>query len=306
MPDARMNVAVAISPVYVGPLKVMLRSLAMNTGRELHIFLLHSGLDAAALGSIGSFVEKECHGMLHVVPVDAGLFEDYLGCIAGVLPVEVYYRLLLPYVLEPGIERILWMDSDMVVCGDIDGVYDTDMGCRYLCAAPDRDGREHAARLGFPAGQAYFNSGLLLLNLPAIRNDISREQMFEFLASNYEEKIRLSDQDTLNCLLGHNALMLDERIYNNQNHLYGKVARDARVIHFVQNIKPWKVYYCGDRYAASCFWEFAQGCGFKRGAFFPAGNAVGRVLFPVYERMKSGRLYAVYHKLRYGRYPYRG
>ena len=304
MPDGRMNVAVSVDGAYIMPLEVMLHSLARNVDRELHVYLLYGSLDEVGRKSIRDFVEGRCGGRLHEVFIDGKPFEEYLDPRSS-WSVEMFYRLMLPYVLDPDVGRILWMDADMVVCGNIDGFYDADMGRRYLCGVPDRDGREHAARLRLDPRQTYFNSGMLLFNLPAIRKEIPERRIFEFLAEN-RGRLRLPDQDALNCLMGHNALMLDERIYNNQDHLYGKLPHDARVIHYVQNIKPWKAYYCGDRYAASRFWEYASGCGFRRGIFSPVGNSVGRLLFPVYKGMKSGRIYAAYHKLRYCRPPYRG
>ena len=301
MSDNRMNVAVSVNSAYIMPLKVMLFSLAQNTGKKLHIYLLYCSLNAAERGSVKAFVEGKCHGALHEIFVDEKLFVKY-PYAKSLWSVEIFFRLLIPYILEPTIEKILWLDADIIVCDNIDGFYDMEMGRYYLCAAPDYSGKDLAKRLDMDPKQTYFNSGVLIMNLPAIRADISREQLFEFIVRN-QERLRFPDQDILNLLLGHNVLLFDELIYNNQGHLHKKVAKNVRVIHYIMPIKPWKFYYYGDKYAASCFWKYAGQSGFKRSVFSLAGNSIGRLLYPFYLKMKSGRLYAIYHKLRYGQ-PY--
>ena len=286
MSDNRMNVAVSVNSAYIMPLKVMLYSLAQNTDKELHIYLLYNSLNASERKSIKDFVEEKCRGTLYEVSIeiDDKLFMEYLETRPQ-WSVEIFYRLLLPYVLDPAIEKILWMDADMVICGNIDDFYDVDMGQRYLCATPDGDNEQSAKRLKLAPGQAYFNSGLLTFNLPDIRKNISKQQIFTFFAQNYK-MLNCGDQDTLNCLMGHNVLLFDKRIYNNHEHISGKITDDVRVIHYI-GIKPWKIYYCGGRYAASCFWKYASQCGFKRSVFLLVGNNIARLPVPLYLKIRA-------------------
>ena len=301
MSDNRMNVAVSVNSAYIMPLKVMLFSLAQNTDKKLHIYLLYCSLNAAERGSIKAFVEGECHGALHEIFVDEKLFAKY-PYNKSLWSVEIFFRLLTPYILDPTIEKLLWLDADIIVCDNIDGFYDMEMGRHYLCAAPDYSGKDLAKRLNMDPKQTYFNSVVLIMNLSAIRAGISQEQLFEFMVQN-QERLLFPDQDTLNLLMGHSVLLFDETLYNNQEHLHGRVTKNACVIHYIMPIKPWKFYYYGDKYAASCFWKYAGQSGFKRSVFSLAGNSIGRRLYPFYLKIKVGRLYAIYHKLRYGR-PY--
>lgn len=283
MSDSRMNVAVSVDAAFIMPLKVMLYSLRQNTDRELHIYLLYSSLNVLERESIKDFVEEKCHGTLHEISIDGKLFAEYLDT----WPVESCYRLLLPYVLEPSIDKILWLDADVIVCGNIDDLYDVDMGRHYLCATGTAGyDTKNVKRLNLALGQTYFTSGLLVFNLSVIREEISQQQIFTFFAC-YHEILRFPDQDALNCLMGHNVLLLNERIYNNMEHLSGKISEDARVIHYISIYKPWKIYYCGSKYAASCFWKYARQCGFKRSVFFLLGNSISRFLVPFYWKISS-------------------
>lgn len=287
MPDDPMNIAAAVNPAYIMPLKVMLFSLARNTKRTLSVYLLYRSLNETERNSIKDFVKEKCCGTLHeiFVDVDDRSFSKYLSSRPQ-WSAEIFYRLLLPYILDTSIEKILWLDADIIVCGSIDSLYDTDMGQNYLCAAPDDGGEQSAKRLGLPPGQRYFNSGLLLMNLPAIRRDFSQRRILSFFSEN-QETLPYGDQDTLNCLMGHNVLLVDESIYNNQAHLRWRVSKNARVIHFIMSIKPWKVYYCGDKYAVSRFWEYAEQCGFRRGIFSSVGNALARIPAAVYLKFRQ-------------------
>lgn len=285
MSDNRMNVAVSVNSAYMMPLKVMLYSLAQNTGKELHIYLLYCSLSESERGSIRAFVERKCRGALHEIFVDEKLFTGYPSAI---WPVEMFFRLLLPYILPPSVEKILWLDADIIVCGNIDSFYEMETGGHYLCAAPDYSGKALGKRLGMEPNRTYFNSGVLIMNLPAIRAGVPREQLFAFMARN-RERLRFPDQDTLNLLMGCGVLLFDGSIYNNQGHLHRKIAGHTRVIHYIMPIKPWKVYYYGDKYAASCFWKYAGQCGFKRSIFSLAGNSICRLLFHCYTKM-SGKV----------------
>lgn len=301
MSDNRMNVAVSVNSAYITPLKVMLFSLAQNTNKNLHIYLLYCALSVSEREGIKTFVEGKCCGVLHEIFVDEKLFSEY-PYARSLWSVEIFFRLLLPYILAPTVEKILWLDADIIVCGNIDGLYDMEMGGHYLCAAPDYSRKALAKRLNLDPDQTYFNSGVLIMNLPMIRACISQNQLFEFMVRN-RERLRFPDQDTINLLMGHNVLLFDELIYNNQGHLHRKVTKDACVIHYIMPTKPWKIYYYGNKYAASCFWKYAVQCGFKRSVFSLAGNGICRLLYAFYVKIKLGHLYAIYHKLRY-RQPY--
>lgn len=57
------------------------------------------------------------------------------------------------------------------------------------------------------------------------------------------------------CLMGNNVVLSDDLIYNNHGHLSEEITDDVCVIHYIMNVKPWKDFYCGGRYASACFWN---------------------------------------------------
>lgn len=291
MQDHKMNVAVSVNNAFVMPLKVMLYSLSENTAKDLHIYLLYNDLSDRNRESIRNFVRKYCHATLHEVLVDGSLFRSYVDP-KSMFSVECYYRLMLPYFPEISVDKILWLDADIVVCNNIDDFYDADSNDVYLTATcffgkGDSERRNlHKQRLNIPQEQKYFNAGVLVFHLSEIRSDFSQQQILDFCNQN-KEILTFLDQDVLNFLMGHNTLFFDEYIYNDQEHLAGEHIRDARVIHYITFMKPWKFYYQGDDFARSCFWNYARKCGFKLNyAVFLIGYNICKVVYPLYLKIR--------------------
>lgn len=171
---------------------------------------------------------------------------------------EVYFRLLLPD-LVPDERRVLYLDSDMLVLGDITPVWTTDMKGMPIAAVRDcllsttLAAIPHAAELGLDLHAAYFSSGLLLMDLDTWRAQNLAERTIAFIAA-HPEAIRWWDQDGLNAVLNGRWTMLDDtwNVYAETAILYGweppptlqpfvqsLIARQ-RVVHFATRYKPWK------------------------------------------------------------------
>lgn len=264
-----MNIVVAVNDNFVYPLKVMLYSLACNTERELKVYLMYCDLSERGLRSLKDFVGARCHGRLHEIRVSAEAFREH-DAAHSMFSVETFYRLFIPYMLPKEIERALWLDADMVVCGNIEEFYDSEFGedgqAKLVAAWNDRDKKkyhEYKERLGEDLkADSYFNSGVVLYNIPAIRETLSLEEIMEFWHTR-QGKLKFLDQDMLNCLLGTDTVLKDSTLYNNQAHADEDAEtqlKQARVIHYITYRKPWKLYYegSGDR----IFWKYAKECGF--------------------------------------------
>ena len=294
MQDNRMHIATSVNNAFVMPLKVMLYSLAENTAKDLHIYLLYNDLNDRNRESIRKFVSKYCHAVLHEVLIDGSLFRNCIDPKSR-FPVETCYRLLLPYIPELSVEKVLWLDADVVVCKNIDDFYDADTNGDYLTATclfgkGDSERRIlHKQRLNIPQEQKYFNPGVLVFHLPEIRGDFSLQQILDFCHQN-KEKLTFLDQDVLNFLMGHKTLFFDEYIYQNLEHLTGERIKDARLIHYITFMKPWELYYQGDRFALSCFWNYARKCGFKLNyAVFLIGYNICKVVYPLYLKIRYNK-----------------
>lgn len=119
------------------------------------------------------------------------------------ISVEMWFRVFLGELL-PDLDRILYVDADTIVMDSLAPLAELELGDAYVAAVRNLFMPEHAdrpARLGIPPGQVYFNSGVLLLNLDAIRRDDCQRDLLE-LARSGDERLVFPDQDALNLVLG--------------------------------------------------------------------------------------------------------
>jgi lipopolysaccharide biosynthesis glycosyltransferase len=133
------------------------------------------------------------------------------------LPVREYfteamwYRLLLPELL-PGVDRVLYLDVDTLVLDDLAPLWATNLDNAYLGAVTNvfqPDHLFHAAELGVRV-QDYFNSGVLLLDLEALRRDDCMPRVRETAAARAGQR-GWPDQDALNLVLGSRRAPLHPR-----------------------------------------------------------------------------------------------
>lgn len=122
--------------------------------------------------------------------------------IKGSYSIDVYTRLLLDHIFSPETERVLYLDSDLVVDGSLRPLWDTDILDYPVAGVPvPYYDRTHLPNL--TPGDRYVNSGVLLFNLPAWRSLGCEIKCISFIKNN-QAILRDPDQDALNAALkGH-------------------------------------------------------------------------------------------------------
>ncbi|WP_329571911.1 glycosyltransferase family 8 protein [Kitasatospora sp. NBC_01266] len=176
-----------------------------------------------------------------------------------------YLRLVIPEMYLDR-ERVLYLDADLVIRGDLSALFGTELDGRPLGAVRDPlnpvVGRGRAlpgwSKLGIPPEQEYFNSGVLLIDPAACREERLFARAIEFIAA-HPEHIRLWDQDALNWaaqdrwkrLEPHwNAFPLSALVrtpwvrYTTQDLMplqdLVRLEETSAVLHFASPAKPWK------------------------------------------------------------------
>ena len=167
-------------------------------------------------------------------------------------------RLYLPDLL-PNIEKILYLDCDMVINTDLKELWTTPLGDEYLAAVPDstRFGferkRERYYRLKNIPQEDYFCSGILLLNLRKLRdrNHPLSQTTLSYLQENKD--MPFPDQDLLNWYCEGQYLKLDSKYNILSDRIDATNYIDDGVIHYAGRYKPWKAYL-GD--IDDLYWKF--------------------------------------------------
>ncbi|MBQ3918229.1 MAG: glycosyltransferase family 8 protein, partial [Oscillospiraceae bacterium] len=135
------------------------------------------------------------------------------------ISVDTYYRILAIDMLPADMDRILYLDVDMVVKGDLRELYDTDLSGYAFGVCEDIFGKingfheANKRRLGIPGEYSYFNAGVMLFNLEYLRADGAAEKLLDAIYKNYE-RYEYNDQDVMNELYYDKLLYLPWNRYN--------------------------------------------------------------------------------------------
>jgi lipopolysaccharide biosynthesis glycosyltransferase len=175
------------------------------------------------------------------------------------LPVRAHYsidnytRLWMAEFFPASVDKVLYLDSDMVVTGDISGLWNAPLGDAVI-GAVTIPGSTRCSAFDIPEQYGYFNSGVLVVDLARWRREDIFTRLIEYLVAN-SEKIVDADQDVLNACLYDRRLTLPY-IYNAispfffEYHPLGisadelaAVRANARIVHFNGASKPWS-YLC--------------------------------------------------------------
>lgn len=160
--------------------------------------------------------------------------------VSAHISIAAYYRLLAPELLPKELNRVLYLDSDLVVQGSIETLYNLDISNYVLAAhAGGKMGSGTKNRLQL-SGDFYFNSGVMLINLDAWRTNNISVKCIQFLQK-YPEMIKLWDQDALNKIVDGKFLNIDF-IWNSLVDLNSgrkRVSSQSVIVHFTGKLKPW-------------------------------------------------------------------
>ena len=114
--------------------------------------------------------------------------------------------MFIPLIL-PQCDKVLYLDSDMVILDDVAKIYDTDMEGKPSAAVPDVFSsilQEHSVEIGNLDYKKTFNAGVLLMDTKKFEEEKIREKCLRLLEEDYNRKIRkliFADQDALNLVL---------------------------------------------------------------------------------------------------------
>ena len=252
-----MNILVTIDKNYLNPLLVLLKSIRIsNPGTFFDIYVAHSSLEQS------DFLEMErCMDLsrmvLHPVEIHDSLFEGAPTIRRLSTAKASYYRLLAIDFLPGNTKRVLYLDPDAVVINPLDKLYQMDLGDSLLAAAGHTTGVVelfNRARLGLK--DRYINSGVILMDIEAMRREYALRDIFRYIEKNSAKKLKLlqGDQDVFNGLFGGRIAILDEKLYNLDEKTFRRfhrqidlcwVRRNAVIVHYNGKHKPWKENYRG-------------------------------------------------------------
>jgi lipopolysaccharide biosynthesis glycosyltransferase len=132
----------------------------------------------------------------------------------------VWLRCLLADLL-PEVDRVLYLDADILVCSPLDALFSIDLGAAPLAAAPNvvqPADRSRILQLGIDDYRRFLNAGVLLMDLQRLRAENASTALMEVAATTGED-LQWADQDALNVVFADRWHVLHPR-WNAQNTLW--------------------------------------------------------------------------------------
>ncbi|MFP3014640.1 MAG: glycosyltransferase [Arsenophonus sp.] len=166
----------------------------------------------------------------------------------------IYFRFIIADYFYHKINKILYLDSDVICLGDISELFRINLRKYIVAAVPEIDEnlcKNRAEILEIPEiANVYFNSGVMLINSENwYKNKITKKTINMLLGKNSSEKFIFYDQDTLNILLLNQVLFLDKKFntqfsinYELGNKISFPIINDIKFIHYVGPTKPWNTW----------------------------------------------------------------
>ncbi|MDB5477555.1 MAG: lgtC [Alphaproteobacteria bacterium] len=255
-----MHIAFGVDNGYAQHFGVTLASLLTNLAPGIvpWIHVVTDGLDAgnqekiAALKSIRDF-------SIAYITVSLEDFRDF-PLIADYITLATYFRLKLPALL-PDLDKVLYLDTDLIIQGDLSPLWETPLTDeQWIAGAMDIGVKEDfLPTIGMQEKDFYFNAGVILMNLRALRQNDFENRCAEFVRR-YRPAIRYVDQDILNHVCKNHVLWCDPKynlVYSyidkahkleryNSPHALNAMQRAVAnpvIIHFTGGLKPWH-YAC--------------------------------------------------------------
>lgn len=250
-----INIATAFNKKYLRYTAVMLTSLCKNnTTEHIRVFVLHHELDDDDFQLLRECLNNYDIEIISLI-IDRNLFNDRLPHNVQ-WTIEAYYRLLLLDILPLDVERLLYLDVDIIVNCSINDFYHIDFCDDEIIVAENAGGfidpnkrltqkQQEMFEPMFKQGFKYFNSGVLLLNISLLRENHNFQTYLQAIEEwNYE--MGAPDQDILNYVHWNKVGYIDPTIVNyfsrvahEQGVSYEQAKNSIMILHYTDE-KPWE------------------------------------------------------------------
>ena len=245
-----IHIACAADNKYTQHTVVMLTSLFENNKENnIHLHFFSADFNTENQKIIEKTVAKYQQNF-SFYPLDAELFKDCY--VSDHVSFATYYRIVIPNILVSQTSKILYLDTDIVVCKNLKPLWDLNIE-NYTIAAANEINFDGPQRLGFDEKYKYFNAGILLINA---RNWVAQnlqETLFSYIKL-HTNKLTFWDQDALNANLYNKRLTLEPK-WNQLSPVFEvdlktllkvysaeeikEIKTSPAIIHYSGSSKPW-------------------------------------------------------------------
>lgn len=257
----KMNILLTFNAGYIQQTIVMLKSLLhANPKDSFDVYVMNTELSKDHFTEIEQAITHLNYGnrlRIFDVKINVDTLKD--APITKRYPKEMYFRIFAAHFLPKDLDRVLYLDPDLVIINSIKGLYNMNLEDHFFIAASHvRKSLEtiNALRLRMEEPGPYINSGVMLINLCALREEQRLESVYQYIAK-HKNVLILPDQDVISALYGQRIRLVDPFVYNmtERQLIFNKVRypwlnlswirKNSVIIHYCGRNKPWNERYFG-------------------------------------------------------------
>lgn len=239
-----INILMSVNKKFLEHVEELIFSLLHYSSRTLNIYLMYikDELKMEDLENIKKYVNNIGNGKVIPILFDAKSLDGMpvTDNDGGFFGIESYSRIFCAFKLPENVEKILYLDADMICTGDIAELYNVEFDDKLWVACEDGGIEEKdLVRLNLPLDYRYINSGMLLINTKKIREIYNEKDMVKMIRDN-QKVLVYPDQDFINKIFRN-----DIKIVNSKYNLIAKGVRYKEleekplIIHYAGSTKPW-------------------------------------------------------------------
>ena len=237
-----INVCISCDENYAKYASVVIASILSNACGDdiLHFYILDGNISDESRSKILTLTKiKNCK--IDFSKVDETKLEIYKQINTHeYITLPAYYRLILSELL-PDVDKIIYLDCDIVVNTSLKDLFEADLGENIIAGVLDARVK-HKKKW---KNSKYINSGMIVFDLDKIRKENIEQKFFEYTKQNID-KIETGDQDVINFTLKDRIKILPDE-WNVQ--VSGFASRTSftnhpKIIHYIGCDKPWVFGSC--------------------------------------------------------------
>ena len=262
-----LEIVFTVDKNYIQHLGVAVISLLENNKNlNLRLTIIHGGIDNVDQGKIKNIAARY-NTEVKFIFVNDFLFEKFV--INYHFTKANYYRLFIPELLDNDIDKVLYLDSDIVVNKKIDDLFKIDISGFYV-AAVESPGFNRHKELKMSPQAKHFCSGVMLINLKKWREEEIHKKVIDFILKN-PNSIEFADQCGLNAIINGQWLELNPK-YDVQSSFFEisiselkkcfqqtdieECLRDPVIIHYTGSSKPW--HFMNKHPYKDVYWKYLK------------------------------------------------
>lgn len=241
MRNTKRAVVFAGDYAYIRQIETAMKSLCRHNS-HLKIYLLNQDIPQEWFSQIRIYLQEMGGDLIDCKLIGSQFQMNWSNKLPHINHMTFARYFIPDFVTE---DKVLYLDSDLIVTGDLTDLFELDLGENYLAAA----------RSCFGAGVG-FNAGVLLINNKKWGSETIRQKLID-LTEKEHENVEEGDQSILNMLFKDQYSLLEDK-YNFQigfdagaaekNHAFIfeiPLTPLPKILHYISPDKPWKQFSVG-------------------------------------------------------------